>query len=55
MEEVDCKSLELDPEEHSFFLDYFEVCVDSNVDFDIHGLGSTDLYEERPMVIGTED
>src|ERR1043165_6108244 len=55
MAEVDCKSLELDQEEHSFFPNYFEVCVDSNVDFDIHGLELVSLHKECPMVSGTVD
>ena len=28
--EVDCRSWELDQEEHSFFPNYSEVCADSN-------------------------
>ena len=52
---VDCRSLELDQEEHSFFPNYFEVCVDSDVDFDIHGLDLVSLHGECPMVAGVVD
>ena len=38
MVEVDCTSLELDPEEHSFFPDYYEV------EFDV---GNSDSASEK--------
>ena len=50
MAEVDYKSLELDQEEHSFFPDYFKVCVDFDVDSGIHGLELASLHKECPMV-----
>lgn len=40
--EVNCRSWELDPEEHSFFLNYFEACVDFDVDSDIRDPGLVD-------------
>lgn len=46
MAEVDYRSWELDPEEHSFFSNYFEVYDD----FDILEHGLVDLHEKLPMV-----
>lgn len=42
MLEVDCRSWELDPEKHSFFRNYFEVCVDFDVNSDIRDSGLID-------------
>lgn len=49
--EVDCRSYELEPKEHSFFPNYFYVCVNS----DIHGPRLVNLHEQQPTVAGTED